>query len=331
MTDASPFTKPGRKPGGDSGVERDGLQRPLIWLDCQKCEGSGKVPSTKLKNRLNKCQTCKGEGRRKQPFTRVTTWIDALEDKSSLSAWKSRLVLIGSALDPSLLDEVVHRAAVLEDPDPEEARKAKTWFKNRVEKVLDKAGANLKSETGTRLHELSEIVDGGKELPDESSFEDVIDMAAYKRFIESFDLVAVETLVVNDEIQAAGTPDRIGAWKGEPLTAPDGSTVDESQPLILDLKTGNLQYGVLKIAMQLAVYARASNYDPATGERSSLGDINQKWGMALSLQPGTGILLPYWVDLTLGWKAVQLAGAVRAMRTAGRKALEPIEHLCIEV
>lgn len=300
------------KHGGDSSVERDGLGRPRIIVGCSDCEGTGTVPSPKT-GKLIKCKPCGGEGAgRKRSYTRVTTYIDVLESNKNLMEWKARKVLQGVAMDPSLIDGVV------EYDDVE--REGRDWLNRRAEVAATIAGASKKSEKGTYLHELSELRDQGLPLPDDASEQDRADIEAYHAgTIDLVDIHLMEQLVVNDELQVAGTPDRV-SYPKRTLTAPDGELIHPDQQIITDLKTGRVDYGALKMAMQLSIYSRSDLYYP-DGTRMRMGRVNQQWGLIMHVAAGSGQLDLYWADLDLGWEAVQLAGLVRSMRSRSKRAL----------
>lgn len=309
-----------REAGGDNEVERDGLGRPRIRVTCNKCEGEGRLPSTKKPPPATvKCLTCSGEGWRLRSYTRVTTYIDVLDDKSNLMAWDNRMVLIGAAMDTGFLKGVL-------DVDPE-TREGRDLLNRRAEAAKEFAGASRKSDKGTELHILSEIVDQGQELPDDVDLDDWQRMFTYAEATKSMlSIVHMEQLVVNDELGVAGTPDRVSTFLPDvPIVAPNGYQFSPDELLITDLKTGRVDYGGLKMCMQLAIYSRSDRYDKETGERIPLGNINQEWGLimhtpAFAEKPVTTL---YWADLTLGWEAVLVARQIRSLRSRGRKALTP--------
>lgn len=319
----APARAPERKraAGGDNEVERDGLGRPRIIVPCDVCPGTGKVPSAKVEGRWNKCQRCSGEGSRKVSYSRVTTFIDALEDKKALMAWDARMVLIGVALDTGFLKDVASM-----DPEDEEVKKL---LNRRAEAAKDLAGASRKSEHGTYLHELSELVDNGEDLPDDVSPDDFLDIMAYaERTRPLLNIVHMEQLVVCDQYRTAGTPDRISRIRdGVTLSAPNGHVFSPDELLITDLKTGRVDYGGLKMAMQLSIYSRSALYGKADGSRSPLPNINHDWGIIMHAPAGAGRTDLYWADLNLGWAAVGLAAQVREYRSRGRKALIPFESV----
>ncbi|MEU9126567.1 hypothetical protein AB0D08_00365 [Kitasatospora sp. NPDC048540] len=288
-------------------VPRDGWDRPLV------------VPRV---------------GGRPVGHTRTTTFIDCIEDKSSLIAWGKRMVLIGASRQPSLLD-----AARGLDP---EAGEDKQQLNALAERATDVSGANDKRERGTHLHTLSEYVDRGEALPAGTTPEDMRDMAAYMMATVDFEVIAVEQFVVVNELSTAGTFDRMLRYSGPD---PFGNHIEGH--FIGDLKTGSVEYGGLKMASQLAVYSRGELYDhtrfpidttdkkalaawkktavpaeEAAQAYTALPSVNQDWGIIIHLPAGKGECTPYWVDLNIGWAAAQLALQIRKMRGT-RNAMRP--------
>ncbi|WP_405057037.1 hypothetical protein OG474_30415 [Kribbella sp. NBC_01505] len=345
---ASASTPSTRPAGGDSKVPRDGRDRPRIRIACdaQGCT-RGRVASEKRPGATVKCRKCGQNGAAPgeilRSYTRVTSYIDVLEDKSSIHAWDMRNVLLGVARDPDLLNGVLSK-------NPE-FKQHKDWLNRRAQSAKKVAGANEKSDKGTYKHSLSELIDRDEQLPDEVTFGDILDMDGYKRGTRFFNVSDIEGLVVVDQLKVAGTPDRASTWAcyrhittdelgmftcdpGRnwayvPLIAPDGSVILPTDKLITDLKTGTIEYGGLKMAMQLSIYARGEWYShtPANlGDcRTPIENVRTDWGIIMNLPADTGELELYWADLSLGWEAVQLAGQVRDMRSRGRSALTRFE------
>lgn len=317
---------PQRTAGGDNEVERDSKGRPRIVVFCAECE-NGRVPSEKRPGNTVQCKKCSGDGKYTRSFTRTTTFIDVLDDKTNLDAWNMRMVLIGVAKDTRFLEGIS-----LMDPEDKED---KDELNRRAQAAKLVAGAEDKADKGTFLHGLSELVDMGHDLPDGISFGDVIDMDSYRSNTRWRKIVHLEQLVVNDQYHVAGTPDRVSEIRVEEfrkefprmfeeyggLVAPDGSIVLPGQRLITDLKTGSVEYGALKMAMQLAMYSRSKLYNKETGQRTPLRKINRKWGLIDHLPAGKGNHTLYWADLTLGWRAVRLAYDVREIRRLGKRGL----------
>lgn len=308
-----------KKAGGDSSINRDDEGRPRLLTRCWLCEGEGRRPSpTGIAGRTVKCQGCKGEGIRERTYKRVTSYIGVLEDKQFVQAWAERMVLVGVAEDPTFLHGVA-------DIDPE-TREGKNELNRRAEAAKDRGGANRKSDKGTHLHDLSEAVDRHEALPADLPPADVIDMDAYRRGTHPFfKIERMEQLVVHEELGVAGTPDRVSYWIGEgDLIAPDGTVIGRDELLITDLKTGRVDFGALKMAMQLSIYSRSKLYIKDSAERGDPGNINQKWGIIMHLAAGSGVMTLYWADLELGWNAVLLARHVHEVRKTERRALTPV-------
>lgn len=267
----------------------------------------------------------------------MTSFIDVLEDKSNLTSWKMRMVLLGVAEDPRFIEGVL-------DLDYAE-KDGKDELNRRAHAATEKAGASRKAEQGTHLHGMSELVDQGLPMPTGLPYEDVADMMAYDLGTTPFfDIRHMERLVVLDDLGVAGTPDRVSTLKGDSIRelldqgllteglfkieddvlfiqAPDESWISEHELIITDLKTGTVEYGALKMAMQLAIYSRAKLYVKDSPERADMENINQRWGIIMHLPAGEAELTLYWADLTLGWEAVLVAQQVRDLRRRGGKAL----------
>lgn len=266
--------------GGDAEIERDRWGRPLV------------VPPG---------------GGKPVPYTRCTTYVDALDSKEGLMRWRSRMTALGLAARPDL-------ALAVQSTDPDD----KTALDSVVEQALDAAKASAAATTGTALHQLTERVDeggtlDGLALPDEHR----ASMDAYRRATGHLEWSAVEQFRVHDELRIGGTADRVAVV--------DGASV------ICDIKTGSIDYPG-KFAMQLAVYAHSTIYDPATAQRhSDAPPMDVERGLIIHLPAGEGECTLHWIDLQAGWSAVELAGRVREWRSKAnsrakdRRLLQPYE------
>jgi hypothetical protein len=261
---------------------------------------------------------------------RTTTFIDCIEDKSTLSNWKQRQTLRGAALQPSILEAV-------EGLDPND-RADKAKLDALAERAADVAGSNEASTTGTRRHTLSEYVDRGEPLPAGTSDEDLRAMMLYLTATSVLRMHSVEQFVVCSELGVGGTYDRAA----ELLVPCRTKACDKLH--IVDLKTGGakaIDYGHLKMPSQFAIYSRGKKYDhtvhPApdrsadekawqawrrkkfTAEEaakaySPVGDVCQDWGVVIHLPQGGDDCRLYWADLQAGWDLALFAQEVRARR-----------------
>lgn len=258
-------------------------------------------------------------------YRRATTIAKTLSDQSNLIDWKARLTLAGAGADPRLAAE----AARLSPDDPGDKR----HLNRLAREAFRTAGGESKSERGTWLHYLSECVDKGTELPSHTDA-DAADMRAYEQAVKPLMMRHIEQPVVNHTYRVAGTADRIAEAD---LTTPDGT---DAGLIIADLKTGNVDYAALSIAIQLAAYAHGVNYDPLRwlanpGREESLAKwkkcafsaeqaaacygpslaVNQKWALVIHMPAGTGTARLLWVDIAAGWEALQVASDVREWRS----------------
>lgn len=221
------------------------------------------------------------------PYTRCTTYVGVIEDTYNLSRWQQRMVALGLAERRDLaLAVAAHR-------DDKAAL-------NRIcEDAQEAAKAHASATTGTALHSLTERVDRGLDLgtvPEEY----VPDIEAYQRATVALTPLAIEQFSVQDMLKIGGTPDRVVRYNGKRYIA--------------DLKTGSIEWGYLKIAAQLAVYARSTPYDVVTGERLAPHGAELDRGIIVHLPAGTGTCTLYWVDLLAGWEAVKVCRQVREQR-----------------
>ena len=284
----------------------------------------GKAPG-KRAGTTKQCPKCKGVGYKTLLYTRCTSFVGVLDDRSALEKWQKRIVLRGLLADPALLGELGSNGADVEDAEL-------NWF---ADQAFEAGDGHEKARKGTDLHALSELVDAGEPFPAELwnddaqafrpiTLQDRADMAAYVRLRDELGLVYLdrELFVVDDVHKIGGTFDGLAAQA--PLITIDGATGEvvsvESacpencgKPVIVDLKTGRTDYGQGKMAQQLAVYAHSSRYDPATGERTPL-DACPHVGIILALPQGTGETSVLLLDLERGWATVNLSAQVREYR-----------------
>lgn len=237
------------------------------------------------------------EGGKPKAYTRCTRFVDCLEDKYHLELWKLRMCAIGLADRPDLLLSVSAH------------RDDKNALNDITERAREAAESSAASTTGTAVHLLCERVDRGRPLgtvPDTAR----ADVEAYQRATAAFENVYIEQFTVHDRLKIGGTPDRVVHW--------------DDTHYIADLKTGaDIEFGALKIAMQLAVYSRSVPY-VAPGERRPYPfHVDQERAIVIHLPAGTATPALYFVDIDTGWKAVEVAAQVRGFRSR-RNWYEPI-------
>lgn len=229
-------------------------------------------------------------GGKRVPYTRATTFVSAVEDTYALSKWQQRMTALGLAERPDLrLAVSAHR----EDKDR---------LNDLCQQAMDVAKAHAGATTGTALHSLTEQLDRGLDvrqaLPEDHPNRP--DLEAYVRATRPLTAVAIEQFSVLDALKIGGTPDRVVRYQGKRYIA--------------DLKTGSIEWGFLKIAAQLAVYARSVPYDVETDQRLEPHGAELDRGIIIHLPAGEGACHLYWVDLLQGWEAVRVSRDVRQLR-----------------
>lgn len=227
-------------------------------------------------------------------YTRVSTLAKALDDLSQLMAWKQRKTAEGLVRRPDLLTRI---AGAIANGDPDTDWPTKRALNDVCAEAIEAAGASKGSSAGTGFHALTEAIDRGEE-PLFVPPADAPRLDAYRKATEGYTSLDAECFVVCDEVQAAGSFDRL--W-----FTPDGRVV------VGDLKTGKSEKDYpLATAMQMAVYAHGKRYNPETGERRVLDEhLDVTTGLLIHMPPKGGCeIVP--LDLERGWEAAQLAAKV---------------------
>lgn len=222
------------------------------------------------------------DGGKAKPYTRATTLAGTLDNLYGLMGWKQRQTALGLAAREDLLTAVAAHA------------NDKKRLDEICEQALEASKSSAAATMGTAIHALSEKVDRGEELPPLPAAT-AADLEAYRRATADLEPVLIEQMVVLDDLQVAGTPDRI-------VRCPDGVV------RIADLKTGNVTFAAQKIAIQLALYAHGQVYDVATGERTPLPEgLDLETAIVIHLPAGSGTCEQVDVDIAAGWEAVEYA------------------------
>lgn len=227
------------------------------------------------------------EGGKPIPYTRVSTLAKALDNKEALTRWKMRQVAIGLSTRPDLVD--MARAVSDDNSKLDEV----------VESAMREARSDRAANIGTVLHKLSEAVDDGCDI-DQLAQTYQPDLIAYRTAIAPLKQIARECFVVNDELQAAGTFDRL-------LQLPDGRIV------VADIKTGQHEPRFPHaVTTQCAIYANAHLYDVDRGRIGYLPDhgVSTDIGLMIHLPAGTGRCDLYEIDLTVGLALARTAVAI---------------------
>jgi len=252
-----------------------------VWDDIESAES--KVP----RDRWQRPMIVPVNGGKAVPYTRVTTFASTVEDMFSLGLWQQRMVALGLAKRPDLLLSV---SAHADDKDE---------LNRIVDSAREAAAASAAATTGTALHKLAERYDHGQislaDVPESNR----ADLQAYATVMAPLTIHGIEQFIVLDGLKVAGTFDRIVEYGGERYVA--------------DIKTGSIEYGVGKMAVQLALYSRGWLYEPGKPGRDSTG-VSHNAGIIIHLPAGQGRCDLYWIDLRAGWEAADLCDQVRTWR-----------------
>ncbi|WP_405061910.1 hypothetical protein OG474_09715 [Kribbella sp. NBC_01505] len=264
-------------------------------------------------------------------YTRCTTFVGCLEDTYHLGQWQLRMAVLGM----SRRKDLILAASAIDDPtDQYQKRKLNDIAKAAKDAAAGDAAAN----TGTAIHTLTERIDKGEGLGDYVPEEYLPDLKAYADITKGLAYAEIEGFCVNDALRVGGTYDRILIftaefldnfervngfrlrWPGRNalgvLTPQGGEEIQPGEAAIGDVKTGHVDLGQGKIAMQEGVYANSVSYDHTLGTRSPLpGNPSKEWGVVVHLPAGTGSARLLWFDIAAGFEAAStLAKGVQGWR-----------------
>jgi hypothetical protein len=246
------------------------------------------MPATQIpRDRYGRPLIVPANGGKPVAYRRCTTFIDVLEDRFALEKWKQRQVAAGLAARPDL---VLKAASAAGD---------KTVLNQVCDAAYEAAESSAAATSGTAVHAITEQIDRGFEVTIPPSIQADID--AYRAATAELHMAEIEVFVVDDERKVAGTFDRIVEHGGRRYVA--------------DIKTGRIDYGQGKIAMQLAVYAGARRYNPITFARDRL-HCERDWGLVIHLPVGAGECTLWWVNLADGRAGIDTAQRIWSWRAS---------------
>lgn len=233
-------------------------------------------------------------------YTRVTNFVKTIEDRFNIERWQQRMVGVGLALQPDLLDQIRPHVSTLD------TKATKDALNDLMSEAREIAGASKAADTGTLLHDLAERLDRGEEF--DIPVEHQADLDEYRRVMAingvRTDPSFMENVILHHGYNLAGRFDRLVRLDGFAL------------PMVGDLKTGSIDFGLDSIAAQLHVYASADEiYDPATDTLSPMPKVDQDYGLIIHLPQGEARCELHLVDLNRGREVAELCKAVKAQRS----------------
>lgn len=248
-------------------------------------------------------------GGKKVGYARVSTVAGACDDSGGLITWSRTLAAIGVATDRGLLARLAALASTHAEPYYSDDKRAAI---DLAEAAFRAGGGETAANVGTAIHAFTEQIDRGEPLtfvPDDL----IPPLRAYEKRMQAVEVLGMEIDVVNDDLQVAGTLDRL-------LRLPDGRVV------VADIKSGanDVKYP-LKVQTQVALYASCKRYDQATGARTPLHpDLDTTLGVLIHVpakaDPATCELYP--LDLVAGMESALLGLQVRSARKV--RPLKPL-------
>lgn len=254
-------------------------------------------------------------------YTRASTLGKAIDDTYHLNLWKLRTVVYGMSRNKVL----VAQASAVETNEGDDRK----LLDEIAEKAHEAGKGNVGADIGTALHKLSERADKGEDMSWlAAELHDAI--FVYLEQMKIFKVLAAETFVACDEVQSAGSFDRVvmllvdlefnqnQGGKIVKVIIPAGTV------LVVDLKTGkasSAKYWGPTYGVQQTVYACGEPYLPGQGRitwEELLGEglrPSTDWALILHV-PGdkpadAGLMV---VDLEDGRALADLAVAVRQAR-----------------
>jgi hypothetical protein len=237
-----------------------------------------------------------------------------------LANWKACMAAIGVIMSNSARSQI---ASLLNDydGDPYYAgddggwRSGKARLLEAVDLACEVAGSSTASSRGTEFHKLGELVNTGRK-PTVVQAHLADHLAHYQQMVAPIAFLAQEILIVNDDIQRAGSIDYLMRLPSG-LTTPDGVLHEGNLVCVGDLKTGkwDVDYPA-GVSAQLAGYGLGYRYNQETNERSPLHpDASSKWGVLVHypIADPKATVKFYWVDLEIGLRAAILNNQLEKM------------------
>jgi hypothetical protein len=235
-----------------------------------------------------------------------------------LANWKGAMAAIGVLMSDDARSQIVNLINEYDgDPyykgDDGGTRSGKKRLLDAVELACKVAGSDTASSRGTEFHKLGEMINKGQQprIVQEHLKEFLLH---YKQRVKPIKFLAQEILIVNDEIQRAGSIDYL--MQLSDVTTPDGEYHDE---LVVagDLKTGKWDIDYPGgVSAQLAGYGLGVRYDQATNRRSPLhANCSARWAVIVHfpIAERDAEVSFYWVDMHRGLEAAKLNNRLGAM------------------
>jgi hypothetical protein len=262
---------------------------------------------------------------RLRTWTRATTVSHTLSDEKSIAKWQRRTTAAGLAQRPGLLQDAarLHEQITAAGDNWRAAKPLKKALDELCEEAADAAGANQGAGMGTALHSLTEWFDAGRLAEVEVPAELDADLRAYVEKLAAEEILRpveyIERIVINTQVNAAGTLDRL-------VFMPWPCETCGKRLRVGDVKSQKtLDFGYLEIAIQLAEYAFAdAMYDTDTRQLVPMPvDLCRCIGHVFHTPIGKARCDIHDIGLDAGWEAALDAAKARRWRERSKSLGRP--------
>lgn len=234
------------------------------------------------------------------PYARASTLAKVTDDTRNLAARDQRLVAVGLAARPDLLDRVHGVISLHDDPIAD----GKTDLNRVCKEARAAAAGSAAASTGTAFHAMCQAAAMGRQV---SAGRWQAHLDAYLAELDRRRLRVIDTEVhvVNDDLRAAGTFDVLLQH------------VDSGAVAVGDIKSG--RWDALYpagVTTQVGIYATGHRYDVEAEQRSPIHphlDATTGWLVHVQLTRAPSCQI-HRLDLTVGVARARLAVAVREDR-----------------
>lgn len=235
-------------------------------------------------------------------YSRPSSYGKNLDDENALVNWRLWKVMDGVARSEALQTQI----CAASDNDKEEKGRLR-------ELALDRGKANERADMGTGLHAMTARWEDEADTDFDPPEQFLPDLRVYSDLLVTYGLSSamVEVHMVNDELRAAGTADRIYKLS-RPLVAPDSRVLEPGSLVIGDLKTGaKLDFSLPGYCVQLALYATGQLYDIELERRLATPEIDQNWAVLVHLPFGEAKAKLLWCSVQTGLYGAWMSSEIK--------------------